>query len=262
MPPVTHHLPGAFCWFELATTDQAGAKQFYQSLFGWDVQDSPIGPTEMYSSFKLEGRDVAAAYTMRPEQRTAGVPPNWLVYVRVDHVDDTAALAPGAGGKVVTSPFDVMDLGRMSIVQDPTGAMLAVWEPKRNQGTGLVGENGTVVWADLITPDQTRAAEFYRALFGWQMVVGKSMVAAKPGNYYHIVNGDTFIGGIPPAYGGPGMPVHWTIYFAVADCQAAIAKATALGARVVSGPMTIEARTFAALADPQGAVFAVVESKK
>src|SRR5260221_14019546 len=129
MPSIDKHAPGRFCWFELATTDQAGAKQFYQSLFGWDVQDTPMGPGEMYSSFRQQGRDVAAAYAMRPDQRAAGLPPAWLIYIRVDDVDDSTTSAAGAGAKITMSPLDVMDLGRMALAQDPTGAMFAMWEP-------------------------------------------------------------------------------------------------------------------------------------
>ncbi len=262
MPAIDRHAPGTFCWFELATTDQAAAKQFYQSLFAWDVQDSPIGPAQVYSTFKLHGRDVAAAYTLRPEQRAGGVPTAWLPYIRVDALDEVTTAAAGAGARLVMSPLDVMDLGRMSIVQDPTGATFAMWEPRRSQGTGLAGEPGTVVWADLITPDQQRASAFYRELFRWKMVEGKSMVDAKPGNYAHIVNGTAFIGGIPPVH-GDGVPARWMMYFAVSDCLAAIAKATSLGGRLVSGPVKIEGtRQFAGLADPQGAVFAIVESRE
>jgi predicted enzyme related to lactoylglutathione lyase len=159
------------------------------------------------------------------------------------------------------SPIDVMDLGRMSLAQGSAGAMFAMWQPKGNQGTGLAGENGTVVWADLVTPDQDKAAEFYRELFDWKLVEGKNMLDAKAGQYFHIVHDGEFIGGIPPAHGGA--PAHWVMYFAVPECQAAIAKATSLGARVVSGPMTIEGgRQFAALADPQGAIFAIVNTVK
>jgi predicted enzyme related to lactoylglutathione lyase len=145
MPSIDRHAPGAFCWFELATTDQPAAKQFYRSLFGWDVQDSPMGPDEVYSSFTLRGHDVAAAYTMRPETRASGMPPAWLVYIRVDNVDESTTVAARAGARIKMSPFDVLDLGRMSIAEDPTGALFAMWQPKRNHGTGLVGENGTVV---------------------------------------------------------------------------------------------------------------------
>src|SRR6185503_11773188 len=163
----------------------------------------------------------------------SGMPPAWLVYIRVTNVDESTTTAAGAGAKIVMSPLDVMDLGRMSLVQDPTGAMFAMWEPKRNQGTGLAGEDGTVVWADLITPNQQKAADFYRELLAWKMVEGKNMVDAKAGQYFHIVHDGAFIGGIPPAHGA-GIPAHWLMYFAVPDCQTAIAKATALGGRVVS----------------------------
>ena len=260
MPSIDRHNAGHFCWFELATTDQAGAKQFHQTLFGWEVQDAPIGPNELYSSFKRGGRDVAAAYTMRSEQLAHGMPPHWLVYVGVGSADGATKKASDAGGKVLMPPFDVMDLGRMAIIQDPAGASFAVWEPKRHHGTGLVRENGAGVWADLIVPDSEAVTAFYRALFGWQLVAGKSMVPAKPGDYIHIVNGGEFIGGIPPVHGGGTIPSHWMTYFAVADCQATIAQATSMGARVLSGPMTIEGTgTFAALSDPQGAVFALIQ---
>jgi predicted enzyme related to lactoylglutathione lyase len=260
MPPVDAHAPGTFCWFELATTDQAGAKQFYQSMFGWSVQDSPMGSDETYSLFKLNDRDVAAAYTMRADQQAQGVPPNWLAYVRVDSADAAAAHAAAAGGQVLAPAFDVMDLGRMAVLQDPTGGVFAVWEPTRHQGTGLAGEHGTVVWTDLMTSDQSRAAEFYRSLFGWRFVAGKTMAPAAPGEYFHIVNGEAFIGGIPPVQGDQPHAA-WLIYIGVPDCRQAIARAQSLGGRLVHGPMTIEgARTFAALADPQGAVFAVVET--
>ncbi|HEX9110665.1 MAG TPA: hypothetical protein VF845_04255, partial [Terriglobales bacterium] len=69
MTNIDRHTPGSFCWIELNTTDQSAAKKFYGSLFGWDPQDSPMGPNEFYTTFNLEGRAAAAGFTMRPEQR-------------------------------------------------------------------------------------------------------------------------------------------------------------------------------------------------
>ena len=63
VPHIDKHPPGAFCWIELATTDQNAAKSFYGSLFGWAVKDVPMGPNDFYSMFQLDGRDAAAAYT-------------------------------------------------------------------------------------------------------------------------------------------------------------------------------------------------------
>ena len=66
MPNVDRHPPGAFCWIELGTTDQDAAKKFYGTLFGWEVKDLPMGPDDLYTMFRLQGRDAAAGYTLRP----------------------------------------------------------------------------------------------------------------------------------------------------------------------------------------------------
>lgn len=253
--------PGSFCWFELATSDQTAAKKFYSSIFDWNIEDSPMGPGEFYSMCKIDGKDAAAVYTMRPEQRSQGVPPNWMLYVMVKSADEAAARAKQLGAAVLAPPFDVMDAGRMSVIQEPTGAVFALWQPKTHGGA-LAAGRGSVVWADLNTSDPGRAGKFYGDLFGWKLVGDKSMRPVKPGEYTHIVNGTDFIGGIPPAgSAGPGVPSHWLIYFDVADCKATTAKVTSLGGRALMAPMTMEGvRTFSVLADPQGAAFAIVQS--
>ncbi|MGB9487254.1 MAG: VOC family protein, partial [Terriglobia bacterium] len=161
MPHIDKHPPGAFCWIELSTTDQNAAKSFYSSLFGWASQDFPMGPNDFYTMFQLEGRDAAAAYTMRPEQRSMGVPVHWMIYIGVESADATASRVAQLGGKLLRPPFDVYDVGRMAVVQDPTGAVFALWQPKSHTGTGIAGVPGTLCWADLITPDPARAKEFY-----------------------------------------------------------------------------------------------------
>jgi predicted enzyme related to lactoylglutathione lyase len=259
--PKTMHTPGSFCWFELGTTDQNAAKTFYSGIFGWTPHDSPIGPDEVYTIFKIDGLDAAAGYTLRPDQQQQGVPPHWMPYIFTKNTDATAARAKQLGGTVVVEPFDVMDHGRMSVVQDPTGAMFCIWQPIKHAGTGVTQVHGTVVWADLSTTDQVRGAKFYSDLFGWKMVEGESMKPAAPGSYYHIVNGGTMIGGVPPAeYRAAGVPSHWLLYYQVDNCDATVTKVKSLGGRVVVPTMTMgDVRKYAVLADPQGAVFAVVQ---
>jgi predicted enzyme related to lactoylglutathione lyase len=75
MAEFSSHAPGTFSWAELATTDQKGGVQFYRSLFGWDVNEQPISDNEVYTMFTLRGKEVAAGYTMRPEERQHGAPP-------------------------------------------------------------------------------------------------------------------------------------------------------------------------------------------
>jgi hypothetical protein len=180
----------------------------------------------------------------------------------VQSADATAPKITAAGGTVVAPPFDVMDQGRMLVAADPTGAMFAAWEARKSAGTGIVHQNGTVVWADLNTPDPARASAFYRDVFGWQITGGKDKGPAGPNDYGHIMAGEEFIGGIPPAeHFHAGTPPHWLIYFAVPDCEGAVAETIGDHGRVLMPTMTMEGvRKFAVLADPQGAAFAVVQT--
>ncbi len=152
---------------------------------------------------------------------------------------------------------NVYDVGRMAVVQDPTGAVFALWQPKSHTGTGIAGVPGTLCWADLITPDPARAKEFYTGLFGWRIIKGEN----DPSGYLHIANGEKFIGGIPPAnFRDPNVPPHWLLYFLVSNCDATAAKAKELGAKTYLAPMTMEkVGRMAILADPQGAVFPIFQ---
>jgi hypothetical protein len=253
---IDKHPPGAFCWIELATTEQNAAKSFYTSLFGWASQDFPMGPDDLYTMFQLEGRDTGAAYTMRPEQRAQGMPPHWMIYISVESADDAASRAAQLGGKVLAPPCDVYDVGRMAVAQDPTGAVFALWQPKTHIGTKIAGVHGTLCWADLITPDPARAKEFYAGLFDWRFYP----FGNDPSGYQQIANGESSIGGLPPAgFREPTAPAHWMAYFYVSNCDQTAAKANKLGGKALLAPMAIEkvGRT-AILADPQGAVFAVI----
>jgi uncharacterized protein len=260
MTHIDKHAAGSFCWIELATTDQAAAKNFYSSLFGWSPQDSPMGPDEFYTIFKIEGRDAAAGYTLRADQRAQGVPPHWMPYITVESANQAADTANQLGGTVLAPAFDVMEMGRMAVLQDPTGATFCVWQAAKNTGIGIAGVAGTLCWADLSTPDTKRAGDFYSGLFGWNIMAGEN----DKSGYLHIKNGEHFIGGIPPAeHRQPGVPAHWLAYFWVDDVDASAAKAKQLGAKLCLDPMTIEnVGRMAVIADPQGAAFAIFNSPK
>ncbi|MGA2131334.1 MAG: VOC family protein [Bryobacteraceae bacterium] len=255
MPHIDTHPAGDFVWIELGTTDQPAAKNFYASLFGWNANDMPMGPDGVYTIFRLEGRDAAAAYTLDPA-RSGGAPPHWMLYISTTSADDSAARAAQAGGTVLAPPFDVFDAGRMAVVQDPTGAVFSLWQPKNNQGIGIAGVEGTLCWADLVTGDAARAKQFYSDVFGWTITPSEK----DPSGYLHIQNGDQFIGGIPPRDPQPGVPSHWLLYFFVPDGDAAAAKAQSLGASVHFGPATMEGvGRWSVVSDPQGAVFALFQ---
>lgn len=255
MADVNSLTPGTFCWVELATTDQKSATAFYRELFGWSVNDMPMGPGETYSIFQLRGRDSAAAYTMREEERKQGMPPHWNMYVAVRSADDTAKRAAELGGKVVAPPFDVMDAGRMAVLQDPTGAYVCLWEGKRNQGIAVKREPGALCWTELTTGDTKAAEKFYTQLFGWTPKHN-----AMPGMEYTElhVNGAAEGGMMPTPKDMPNVPPNWLPYFEVRDPDASASKAKSLGAKAIVPPTDIpQVGRFSVLQDPQGAVFAI-----
>jgi predicted enzyme related to lactoylglutathione lyase len=258
MPNIDKHKPGSFNWLELGTSDQNAAKQFYGSLLGWQIEDYPMGPDGVYTMFKIDGKDVAACYSLT--QVAPGVPPHWGIYIAVEDADKTAARAAELGGKILRPGSDVSEYGRMATVQDPTGATFFVWQTKTHIGTGIAGVNGTLCWADLNTPDREHAKIFYEGLFGWRLTPGEGK---DPSDYLHIMNGEDFIGGIPPARAhNPHAPAHWLLYFQVADCATSTAKAKELGASVWVQPMNIEgAGQFSVVSDPQGAAFALFQQQ-
>lgn len=260
MANIDKHLAGSFCWIELHTTDQAAAKTFYGSLFGWAPHDNPMGPNDYYTEFKLQGREAAAACTLRPDERSQGIPPYWMIYISVDSADAAAAKTQQLGGKSLGPAFDVMEAGRMAVVQDPTGAVFCVWQANKNAGIGISQVNGTLCWADLSTPDTKRASDFYSGLFGWQLVTDPK----DPSGYVHIKNGEQHIGGIPPAsYRQPGVPAHWMAYFQVDDVDATANKAKEMGAKLHLPPMTMDGvGRMSVIADPQGAAFSIFKSAR
>jgi len=259
MPPIDRHPPGNFCWVELATTDQPAAQSFYGKIFGWSAYNIPVGPNEVYTIYQLEQRHAAAASTIRPEQRQRGVPPHWGLYIAVRSADASAARAAELGGKILAAPFDVGDAGRAAVVEDPAGAAFSIWQPNINQGIGVAGAHGTLCWCDLYSPDQARAGAFYSALFEWEIM--KEDEESGHG-YWHIKNGEQFIGGIPPAsQHRAGTPAYWLAYFNVSDCDLTAGEAKKLGATLLMPPTDFEdVGRVSVISDPQGAVFAIFKA--
>lgn len=247
---------GSFCWVELSTTDTAAAKSFYSQLFGWDMDDSPV-PGGVYTMCKKGDAFVGAIQSLQEEMAAQGHPPFWLSYVNVDSVDKAVARAEELGAKIMAPPFDVMDAGRMAVLQDPTKAALALWEAKDHPGAGVIREPGALSWNELSTNDVDASRDFYTGLFGWT-----AETSDMGGRDYTIFSTpDDQVAGmmaITPDMGP--MPPSWGIYFDVEDPDATAARAGDLNANVLVPPMDFPGGRFAVVADPQGAVFGVVRT--
>jgi predicted enzyme related to lactoylglutathione lyase len=253
----TSHAPGTFCWPELSTSDQKAAVAFYRSLFGWEVHEQPTGPGETYSMFQIRGKEVAAAAGQRPDERQHGIPPHWNSYVSVASADETVTRAQSLGGRVLAPAFDVMDVGRMAVLQDPTGATFQIWEPRKHIGVKILGEPGALTWTELATSDTERAKTFYTSLFGWKektssgdgMTYTEFSVGDRPGAGMMAMTDQMKNMHVPP---------NWMPYFQVADVDGSADRAKTLGAMLYVPPTDIpNVGRFSVVRDPQGAVFAI-----
>jgi len=257
MQETPEYKPGTFCWVELATSDNDAAKTFYTQLFDWDHVDNPMGPDMVYTLLKLNGKDVGGLYKLMPDQVSQGVPTNWLSYVSVTNADETAEKAKAAGATILKEPFDVYTMGRMAVIQDPTGAVFALWQPGTNHGSGIYNVPNSFCWNELMTTDTAVDGEFYSKVFGW----GRDVQNFGPLEYTMFTNGEKMAGGmlkITPEMGP--IPPNWLVYFAVDDCDAKVQKATELGATVMKPADDIPGvGRFGILTDPQGGAFAIIK---
>ena len=238
----TEHAPGTFSWVDLTTSDPEAAKSFYGGLLGWEFDDSEIPGGGVYSICRVGDDNVAAI-----APATESVPPHWNSYVTVAGADDTAARAKVLGGTVVEEPFDVMEAGRMALIQDPTGAALCVWQPGESIGATRVNDPGCLTWNELHTPDPGAALEFLTGLFGWAT---QEMEAGEGAAYTVVQIGDRSNGGVMAAR--EGEPPHWIPYFTVESRDAAAEKAVELGGREYHR-MEMPQGGIAILSDPEGA---------
>jgi predicted enzyme related to lactoylglutathione lyase len=243
----TSHAPGTFSWVDLATSDPDAAKGFYTGLFGWDTQDNPLPEGGVYTMASKGGKSVAALYSAQEGQPTA-----WNSYVTVASADEAAAAAKQHGGTVEAEPFDVLEVGRMAVIQDPTGAFLSVWEPRASIGAERVNEPGTLTINQLNTSDPARAQEFYTGVFGWRF----EQVAEGDQPYWGIYNGDRLNGGMMEQ-----PPDAWLVYFGSDSVDDDAGRIGELGGQVVAAPMSVPGGRILVAQDPQGAVFALVSGR-
>ena len=111
---------------ELNTTDVDKAKKFYGSLFDWKLEDVPMGEMGIYTTIGVGG-GTGGGIMKHP---VPGAPSAWLAYVLVDDIAAATKKAKSLGATVMKDVTEVMGMGSLSIVIDPTGAALGLWQPK------------------------------------------------------------------------------------------------------------------------------------
>ncbi|MEX0427838.1 VOC family protein [Nocardioides sp. DS6] len=252
MPRFESYAQGTPCYVELITHDLARAKEFYAGLFGW-AYDAPPGHEDAYASARLAGDRVAGLSA--PYAEDAKVP-HWGVFLAVDDIDAAVAKVEPAGGTVLAAPSDVMTLGRMATIADPTGCRVHLWQAGDIPGAERATEPGALIWNELVTSDVRAATAFYTAVLG----VGWEESEMGDGAPYTLLKvADRPVGGAMTPM-SPDQPTGWNLYFNVEDVDTALAKAQELGATVVAPAMDLPdgMGRLGFLADPEGAMLSLM----
>jgi uncharacterized protein len=254
---VTEYAPGTPSWVELSSPDTDAAAAFYGELMDWEATEpGPVDETGGYRMFQQGDQRVAGLMGHMQEDQ----PTVWATYISVADASDTAAKVKDAGGNVIVEPMDVMDIGRMAFFADPTGAAFGIWQPKSFAGADLVNEPNSLCWNEVLTRDAEADKAFYPAVFGW--TAGKPGFEGAPESYTVWEVDGHAVGGMmqmSEPYFPAEVPPHWSVCFAVADCDAVVAKARELGATITYEPMDMPIGRFAGIVDPQGASFSVMQ---
>ncbi|RDG40049.1 VOC family protein [Streptomyces corynorhini] len=246
--------PGTPCWVSLMVHGLAATEEFYHALFGWEFVPGPqqLGP---YVRGLLDGKEIAGIGQLPPDRH---LPIAWMTYLATDNADLTAETIRSCGGTVGVGPLDAAEAGRMAIAADPAGSVFGIWQAAAHTGTAVAGAHGTPVWNELITRETSTVGKFYEALFGYDV---EATVSAD----FDFVT--LRLEGRPVAslHGrgralGRDLGSHWMTYFEVDDTDAAARLVTELGGHVIQSPREGATGRHATVADPEGAVFSVVQS--
>lgn len=240
-------------WVDLASSDAAASRDFYGRLFGWQLEVSPDPQFGGYALAKVNGKDAAG---IGPKQ-AAEAPTAWSIYIGTPDAEELAGKVQAAGGTVVMPPFDVGDLGRMAVFQDPSGAFISGWQPKAMGGFATNAPN-TFGWAELNARGVEKAVPLYRQVFGWTDKRSDMGEGAPPYIEFQL-GGESIAGALemPPMVPAE-VPSYWLVYFSVDDVDSAFTKATEGGAQELVAPQDFPGGRFAVLRDPQGATFGLL----
>ncbi|MEV6142317.1 VOC family protein [Streptomyces sp. NPDC051992] len=244
---------GTPCWADAMFTDPEGAKSFYGDVLGWTFGESSSEFGD-YTQAYADGKAVAAVVPPMPGQEGQSA---WCLYLASPDAEATAAKIRANGGETLMDPMRVGDFGTMLLARDPGGVAFGVWQAGVHEGFEAQGVPGAFCWAEVFTREPAKSDAFFPAVFPYTVV----KIADEHVDFRMYNVGDRTVMGrmkmgdeFPPE-----VPPFLNVYFTVADCDTAVAKATERGAVLRFGPMTMPFGRFAALTDPQGATFSVID---
>ncbi len=252
--PAEHH-PGKIVWADLVTPDLAGAERFYSGLFGWTFNTVRTGTTE-YAVAIMNGLPMAGLL-QKPFPTGEHHQPTWLPFIAVADVDAAERSAISHGAKTVSEPRTYAGRGRQAVLTDPEGAVFAVLASSSGDPPDFLAAPGEWIWSSLLEHEPAQSAAFYRAVAGYDVFdlpsEGETVHAILSSDDYARASINTL-----PANGR--RHPHWLNFVRVDSAPDAVAKAVALGGKVLVEPyVDRHGGKIAVIADPAGAPVGLME---
>ncbi|MFR9757231.1 VOC family protein [Streptomyces sp. TR06-5] len=246
---------GMPCWADAMFRDVDAAKRFYGDVLGWTFAE-PDTRFGNYTQAYADGKAVAAVSPTMPGMEDGEAA--WCLYLASPDAAATAQRVRAGGGEVIIEPMEVGDFGSMVLARDPGGVVFGVWQAGTHHGFEAAGVPGAYCWAEVFTRQPAKADAFFPGVFRYGV---KHIEDSSYDFNVFTLDDEPVLGRMHMTEDvfPPSVPAYLNVYFTVPDCDAAVARATERGGTLQFGPMDTPFGRFAALGDPQGAQFSVID---
>lgn len=263
---------GAPIWIDYTCHNTEAMKTFYTEIFGWEFVDQGEDFGH-YHFIRKDGTDVggfaAAMHEDGTPASTEEMPTSWMIYLETLDIEKTVSAAEAAGAPAFFPPMAVGELGTFTVITDPAGAAVGLWQRGTYPGFSLPLTPGTPVWFENMSADFDAALPFYRDVLAWDVAwmgpdgegdpaADSSGAEPAEGEMRYVTHGagDTAVAGLCDAKEWFEQS-QWRVYLTTENADEACAKVTELGGRIVDGPMDSPFGRVASAVDPEGGTFQI-----
>jgi predicted enzyme related to lactoylglutathione lyase len=257
LPPLTAaepspQLPGKFVWADLVTDNVEAARKFYGAMFGWTFQ-----AVDHYTIASHDEQPLCGLI-QRPRPAGSSARPRWFGYLSVSSVAQAERAVTAGGGRVLAPPQQFPERGEQAVFADPEGALFGVIKSSSGDPEDFLADVGDWIWIQLLSRDARRAAEFYRAVGGYDIV--ENTAGNQLSDYTLVSEGyaRATVRTIPAEH--KQVQPAWLLFVRVKNVGESLGLTKQLGGKVLLEPKPelFDGRV-AVIADPTGAAIGILE---
>jgi uncharacterized protein len=130
MSESSNNEPGTITWVDLTVQDAVSIRDFYTAVAGWGFTPVKMGEYEDFA-MTAHASGMAVSGICHARGVNADLPPQWLIYITVEDLEKSMARCVERGGRILAGPKSMGGQGRYGVIQDPAGAVAALFAPAK-----------------------------------------------------------------------------------------------------------------------------------